>query len=84
MVHAHPDSYIYGFVLQEVNLPFETSDEVALVAQRMLTPFPVEDYPNLVEFISDHAMQSGYDHGDEFDYGLDLILDGLERVLGSG
>ncbi len=84
--HAYSllDSYIYGFALTKQNLPFETSDEVALVAQQMLAPFPVENYPNLVEFISDHAMQPGYDHGGEFDYGLDLILDGLERVLGSG
>ena len=45
----------------------------------MLEPFPADEYPNLVEFITDHAMQPGYDYGDEFEYGLDLILDGLER-----
>jgi hypothetical protein len=25
-------------------------------------------------------MQPGYDYGDEFEYGLDLVLDGLERM----
>ena len=56
-------------------------DEVAAMAQAMLAPFPPGEYPNLVEFITDHAMQPGFDHGSEFEYGLDLLLDGLERVL---
>jgi AcrR family transcriptional regulator len=82
--HAYSllDSYIYGFALTKMNLPFNTSDEVAEVAQEMLEPFPVNEYPNLVEFITEHAMKPGYDYGDEFEYGLDLILDGLERARG--
>jgi len=78
-VYSLLDSYIYGFALTKMNLPFETAEEVAAVAQSMLAPFPVDDYPNLVEFITDHAMQPGYDHGDEFEHGLDVILDGIER-----
>ena len=79
--HAYSllDSYIYGFALTRMNLPFDTSEEVAQVAESMLQPFPVNEYPNLVEFITEHAMKPGYDYGDEFEYGLDLILDGLER-----
>ncbi len=78
--HAYSvlDSYIYGFALTKMNLPFETGDEVAEVAQGMLEPFPMDAYPNLVAFITDHAMKPGYDYGDEFEYGLDLILDGLD------
>jgi AcrR family transcriptional regulator len=81
--HAYSllDSYIYGFALTKMNLPFETTAEVADVARSMLQPLPANEYPNLVEFITEHAMKPGYDHGDEFEYGLDLILDGLERVL---
>lgn len=80
--HAYSvlDSYIYGFALTKINLPFDTGDEVAEVAQDMLQPFPVNEYPNLVEFITEHAMKPGYDYGNEFEYGLDLILDGLERL----
>jgi AcrR family transcriptional regulator len=80
--HAYSlvDSYIYGFALTQMNLPFDTSAEVAEVAQNMLQPFPVNEYPNLVEFITEHAMKPGYDYGDEFVYGLDVILDGLERA----
>ena len=41
---------------------------------------PAGAYPNLAEFITDHAMKPGYDYADEFEFGLDLILEGLERV----
>jgi AcrR family transcriptional regulator len=80
--HAYSvlDGYIYGFALTKMNLPFDASDDVAAVAETMLEPFPVNEYPNLVAFITDHAMKPGYDFADEFEYGLDLILDGLERA----
>jgi AcrR family transcriptional regulator len=80
--HAYSllDSYIYGFALTKMNLPFETSEQVADVARTMLEPFPVGEYPHLVEFIAEHALKPGYDYADEFEYGLDLILDGLERM----
>jgi AcrR family transcriptional regulator len=80
--HAYSllDSYIYGFALTQMNLRLDTSAEVAEVAQNMLQPFPLKEYPNLVEFITEHAMKPGYDYGDEFVYGLDVILDGLEKA----
>jgi AcrR family transcriptional regulator len=79
--HAYSvlDGYIYGYALTKMTLPFEGSDDVAEVAQTMLEPFPAGEYPHLLEFITEHAMQPGYDYGDEFEYGLDLILDGLAR-----
>ena len=79
--HAYSllDSYIYGFALTKMNLPFD-SDDVADVAENMLQPFPVNEYPNLVEILTEHVMKPGYDYGDEFEYGLDLILDGLEMA----
>jgi AcrR family transcriptional regulator len=73
------DSYIYGFALTKMNLPFDASEEVADVAEGMLQRFPVNEYPNLVAMIAEH-IQPGYDYGDEFEYGLDLILDGLEKA----
>jgi hypothetical protein len=38
------------------------------------------DYPHLTELTVEHVLQPGYDYGDEFEFGLDLILDGLERA----
>jgi AcrR family transcriptional regulator len=80
--HAYSllDSYIYGFALTKMNLPFDTAEEVGEVAESMLQPFPVNEYPNLVEILTEHVMKPGYDYGDEFEYGLDVVLDGLERI----
>jgi AcrR family transcriptional regulator len=80
--HAYSllDSYIYGFALTKMNLPFDPSDDVGEIAKGMLEPFPVNEYPNLVEFLSEHVLKPGYDYGDEFEYGLDLILGGLETA----
>jgi AcrR family transcriptional regulator len=81
--HAYSllDSYIYGFALTKMNLPFGTGEEVADVAQAMLEPFAPDEYPNLVAFITEHAMKPGYDYGEEFEYGLALVIDGLERAV---
>ena len=80
--HAYAllDSYIYGFALTKSNLPFDSSEPVGELAGAMLDPFPVNEYPNLVEFLDEHVMKPGYDYADEFEYGLDVILDGLERI----
>ena len=80
--HAYSllDSYIYGFAQTQMNLPFDSTSDIAEVAQTMLQPFPLDSYPNLAAFITEHAMKPGYDYADEFEYGLDLILDGLEPV----
>ena len=74
------DGYIYGFALTKMSIPFETPEEVAAVAESMLQPVQVNEYPHLSAFVSEHIMLPGYDFADEFEYGLDLILDGIERV----
>jgi AcrR family transcriptional regulator len=80
IAHAYSlvDSYVYGFALFAMNLPFDPSEEVADLGQDVLRAYPVNAYPNLVAYIS--AMRPGYNYGDEFEYGLDLILDGLDRA----
>ena len=74
------DAYIYGFALTKMNLPFDTTTDIAEMAESMLEPFPAGQYPNLAAFIMEHAMKPGYDFADEFEIGLDVILDGLERI----
>ena len=80
--HAYSllDSYIYGFAQTQMNLPFESTADIAEVAQEMLQPFPLNAYPNLAAFITEHAMKPDYDYANEFEFGLDLILDGLEQA----
>ena len=74
------DGYIYGFTLQERNLAFGTPDETSELARAFLQQFPVKRYPRLAQFTIEHVLQPGYDYGDEYEFGLDLILDGLERA----
>ena len=74
------DSYIFGFVLQEVNLPFDETSDLGEVVEEMMPGLPVDEYPHLVELTVEHILQPGYRYGDEFDYGLGLVLDGLEAA----
>ena len=81
--HAYSalDSYIYGFALQEASLPFDTSEQTSELAQAIVAQFPADEYPHLAEFTFEHVLRPGYDYGSEYEFGLDLILDGLERAL---
>jgi hypothetical protein len=77
--HAYSllDSYIYGFALQEASLPFTSGDATAAdIAGQM----PAGDYPHLAEIAAVHVLLPGYQYGDEFEIGLDLILDALDRA----
>src|ERR1022692_4297815 len=80
--HAYSaiDSYLYGFAMQELSLPFSTPEETAAMAVTFLDHFPAKEYPHLAELTTGHVLQPGYDYGSEFGFGLSLILDGLERA----
>lgn len=75
------DTHIYGFALQQLTMPFETSDELTEAAQDILAQFPADQYPYLAETITEHVMKPSYDYADEFEVGLDLILESIERLL---
>jgi AcrR family transcriptional regulator len=81
-IHAFSllDSYVSGFALQELTLPFETPGELAEAAESILRQFPADEYPHLAETITEHVTKPGYDFANEFAFGLDVILDGLERI----
>ena len=73
------DGYVYGFALQQINLPLQSKEQVAEVGDNILRQLAGQ-YPHLAEMITEHAMKPGYDYAKEFEFGLDLILDGLERL----
>ena len=83
-VHAYSvqDAYIYGFALQERDMSSETADDFAAEAQRQMQAYAdvLADYPHLVEVVGGYVAKAGYDYATEFLFGLDLILDGLERL----
>lgn len=74
------DAYVYGFAMQEQSLPFDTEEQSTQVAQQILAGMPADAWPHLVELAREHVLKPGYDYGQEFEWGLDLVLDGLERA----
>ena len=83
-VHAYSvqDAYIYGFALQETDMSPETPGDFAAVAERQMDTYKdvLADYPHLVEVVGGYVAKAGYDYATEFLFGLDLILDGLDRL----
>ncbi|PNG18342.1 TetR family transcriptional regulator [Streptomyces cahuitamycinicus] len=71
------DSYLYGFVLQELSLPFRGAAELDEVAGAIVRDMPADTYPHLTELATEHVLKPGYDYADEFAFGLTLILDAL-------
>ncbi len=82
VAHAYAllDNYVYGFALQESSLPATGGEEMEGMVEAMMSQ--LEPYPHLKTFAIDHVMQPGYDFKNEFHFGLDLILDGLEVAGG--
>jgi AcrR family transcriptional regulator len=76
------DAYIYGFALQERDMSPETASDFAASAQRQMREYEavLDDYPHLVEVVGGYVAKEGYDYATEFAFGLDLILDGLDRL----
>jgi AcrR family transcriptional regulator len=77
------DAYIYGFALQQTDMSSETPEDFAAEAQRQMVDYAdaLGDFPHLVEVVGGHVAKAGYDYEAEFLFGLDVILDGLERLL---
>jgi hypothetical protein len=72
------ESHILGFTMQQLNFPYQ-DEELAGMAATFLQQLPADEYPDFVEHVKQHLEP---DHGHEggFEFGLDLILDGLERL----
>ncbi len=77
--HAYAvlDSYVFGFAMQQANLPFEGGAQIGDLADAIISAIPADEYPYLREFTADHALRPGYHFGNSFDVGLDLLLDGI-------
>jgi hypothetical protein len=75
------DSFVHGFVLQEVNLPFRSEAELAAMTGAIMETFPASEFPYLFEMTVQYVLQPGYDYGNEFDSGLKVVLDGIAGLL---
>lgn len=75
------DSHLYGFVLQESNIPIAPGESWDAMAADMLDPLPDGEFPHLQAFAQARVRQPGYSFGAEFPVGLDLVLDAIEQRL---
>lgn len=84
--HAYSvlDSYIYGFALQEQQLPFRTPEELEAMADTLMQQVSTATHPHFTEMATEYALQSGYSYANEFEYGLDLIVAGIEQAVARG
>jgi AcrR family transcriptional regulator len=71
------EAYVVGATVQRLNFPHE-GEELARLAEGFLRDFPSDDYPDLAQHIREHLEPHPGESG--FERGLDLILDGLERL----
>lgn len=75
------DAYVFGFVLTELNLPFDPGEGADEFIDSISEALPVEQYPHMVELVTEQVVGHDYAYGNEFQFGLDLILEGLEHHL---
>jgi len=74
------DSYVYGHVIQETSLRFSTPEEMTDSTRSDPEQITTNEYPHLVE-LEEHALTSDeFSLDSEFEFGLELILDALERT----
>lgn len=73
------DSHITGFALWQASIPF-TKAQLHELAGEFLQRFPVDELPYVAEHMQQHLNDTSHDGMGQFEFGLGLILDGLERL----
>jgi AcrR family transcriptional regulator len=77
------DSYVYGFGRQQLNMSSGEGDATPEeMAEAFLAAIPADEFPHLLE-VTEHTLRVGYDERADFEFGLSLVLDGLERARDS-
>jgi hypothetical protein len=76
------EGYTLGYALQQAEFPYD-AEQLEQLAQRFLQEFPADDYPDLAEHVRQH-LDPHHTVAGSFELGLDLILDGLERLRDAG
>ena len=77
------DSYVHGFALQEATLPLDDAGDIGAATESILQQEPMMSnaFPHLTETAVKHILQPGYAYPNEFQFGLRLILNGLQTAL---
>lgn len=76
------DSYLYGFAIQEEAMPVGSPEETASAAEEMSRHLDAAAHPHLAALFAEHLQREDYDYGaEEFEWGLDVVLEGIEREV---
>jgi AcrR family transcriptional regulator len=77
------ENHIVGYTLQESNFPLEAED-LATAAREFLEKLPADEFPDLAEHVEQHLTHEDVIGGGDFEFGLELLLEGIDRIRPSG
>ena len=77
------DSHVMGFSLWAPNFP-ATKEELADAATEFMERLSPDELPYVIEHIGEHLKPSPPGKKGDFEFALDLLLDGLERARDQG
>jgi len=73
------ENHILGYALQQISFAADAGD-LATLGERFLAELPPDEFPDLVRHVRQHTDESMPEEESEFEFGLRLILDGIERI----
>ncbi len=83
VAHAYAvlDAFVYGFLLQETTLPFDSGEQAAEMVATGPIGALMAAYPHMAWFAEQVVAEPGYSFAREFAPGLELVLDGIAALL---
>jgi AcrR family transcriptional regulator len=73
------ENHVLGYTLQQLSFAADTAN-LDTLAERFLAVLPADDYPDLALHVRQHTEEQAGEGESEFEFGLRLILDGIERI----
>jgi hypothetical protein len=74
------ESHITGFTLWQVGMNLGSDEDIRALASDFLRELPRDELPHLAEHVEQHLKPPAPESEGAFAFGLDLLLDGLERI----
>lgn len=73
------ENHILGYTLQRLSFAVDM-DKLDELGERFLDELPADEYPDLAVHVRQHTEEPVAVEEAEFEFGLRLILDGIERL----
>jgi len=75
------ENHIVGYTLQEMSFAIDPKD-VAEAGAQFLHRLPADEYPDFAAHVAQHLQGAGHVDSGDFEFALDLILNGIEQMVG--